>query len=235
MRAKTLRVLEPLTLVICMALIVLTAVFDIEQTAILSLFIVTVALIPFFMRFEHSKPKPRDIIPIVVLSVIAALGRTIFAMIPNFQPVTAIVIVAGIVFGSQSGFLTGALAALASNMFLGQGPWTPWQMLCWGLAGYLAGVLQHTVLFKKNIFIFIYGFIISWVFGWIMNIWFIIGFIDPINWETILSAYAASVYFDLSHAVSTVLFLALILVPWRKKLDRIKIKYGLVNDYERED
>lgn len=78
---------------------------------------------------------------LVVLAALAAAGRILFAPIPDFKPVSAIAIIAGVVFGRKSGFMVGALAALASNFFFGQGPWTPWQMYAWGLVGYGARLL----------------------------------------------------------------------------------------------
>lgn len=226
-RLMLLKILQPVVLILCTVLIVLAAVFRIEQTALLSIIIVMLAMVPFFLRFERLRPKPRDIVPIVVMCVVAALGRAAFTFLPNMQPVTAIVIVSGIVFGSQAGFLTGALAALTSNMFMGQGPWTPWQMLAWGLIGYAAGLLQRTVLFRKDWTIYVYGFTVSWLFGWFMNLWHIIGFVQGSIWEAFAVVYASSSYFDLMHAISTVIFLVLILVPWRKKLFRIKQKYSM--------
>lgn len=232
MHSRLSKIMQPMVLILSAALLVLTALLQVEQIALISIVIVVFAMTPFFLRFEYSKPKPRDIVPIVVLSVIAALGRTIFAFVPNFQPVTAVVILTGIVFGSQAGFLSGALSALVSNMFLGQGPWTPWQMLAWGLAGFLAGAMQKTWVFKKNISVYIYGFMISWFFGWLMNVWHVIGFVHPVTWKAIIGVYAASSYFDFSHALSTVICLVLILNPWRKKLCRIKRKHGIVSGDE---
>jgi len=219
---------EPLILALTPVLLFLTAILDVEQTAILTIGIGVMALLPFLLRFEKRRPQARDIVPLVVLSVIASLGRVVFVAIPSFQPVSAIVIVSGLAFGPQAGFVTGALSAIVSNIFLGQGPWTPWQMFCWGILGYLAGALNRTRLFRHRLAIYIYGFIGGFVFGWIMNVWFVIGFVKPITTETVLAAYVASFLFDLSHAVSNVLFLGAILVPWKKKLDRIKLKFGLI-------
>ena len=179
------------------------------------------------LRFEKLKPKPREIVPIVVLSVVATLGRALFTFAPNIQPVTAIVIIAGIVFGSQAGFVTGALCALASNMIMGQGPWTPWQMIAWGLIGYIAGVMESTPVFKSKVIVLIYGFVVSIIFGWIMNLWNVYGFVEDASWGAYLTSCGLSFYFDLMHAASTVAFLLLILLPWKKKLLRIKEKYGM--------
>ena len=69
---------------------------------------------------------------VAALAALAALGRDAFAAVPDGKPITAIVLVTGVAFGPAPGFATGALAALASNVLLGEGPWTPWQMLGWG-------------------------------------------------------------------------------------------------------
>ena len=182
------------------------------------------------------------------MAALAAAGRIIFAPIPNFKPVTAICIVAGIMFGRHAGFAVGALAALASNFVFGQGPWTPWQMYAWGMAGYFAGVLADANLFgtksepiqseqtnplqrqpvlKNQVFLYAYGAIASFLYGFILNTWTIGGFIQPFTWQAALLAYSAGLPFDIIHAVSTVTFLAIIMIPWSRKLSRIKQKYSL--------
>ena len=94
-----------------------------------SLIVVVAAMLPFFMMFEGRKPKAREIMVISVLAAIGVAGRAAFFMVPSFKPVAAIVILTGISFGGEAGFLVGSLTMLISNMFMGQGPWTPWQML----------------------------------------------------------------------------------------------------------
>lgn len=228
-RHIALKIAEPAAILLSIILLVLTAAFGVEQTALFSIVIVVAAMVPFFLRFEKQNPRPRDIVPIVVLTVIAALGRALFTFAPNIQPSTAVIIVVGIAFGSQAGFLTGALTALTSNLIMGQGPWTPWQMLAWGLVGWIAGLLQRTTVFKKSIPVTLYGFIASFVFGWVMNIHSVFWFGEDTTWQVYISSCVLSFYFDLMHAISTTVFLTLILVPWRKKLGRIKQKYGIQN------
>ena len=116
----------PLVLGVC-------AYFQVEQGALLTVVVAFAAVGVFFASFEASRPALRQIMPTVVLAALAAAGRMLFAPVPDFKPVSAICILAGAVFGRRSGFLVGALAALVSNFFFGQGPWTPWQMYAWGL------------------------------------------------------------------------------------------------------
>ncbi len=220
-------ILEVSTLILLPVFMILCAYFEIRQTALLTLTAAILANVPFFINFEKSRPKPRHILPIVVMSALATAGRILFAPIPHVKPVSAIVIVTGIAFGRRSGYLTGALTALASNMFMGQGPWTPWQMFAWGLIGYLAGVMASRNLFRYRWVVYVYGFVSGLLFGLIMDSWHIISFVSPLTWLSALAAYGAGFFFNLAHSIATVVFLVPILSPWTKKLMRIKSKFGL--------
>lgn len=223
---------EPRTLALLYFLAVPAALaaciyWQIEQTALLSTVIVLASLVPFFVRFERARPRPRDFMPVVVLTALSVTGRLLFAALPNFKPVSAIVILAGLCFGKHSGFLTGALSALVSNLFFGQGPWTPWQMYAWGLMGYAAGALGRTKLGEKPWAVLSYGAVASFGYGFLLNTWYLFSFLQPVSWPVAAAAYGAGAVFDISHALSTVAFLSLTLWPWRKQLTRIRQKYGL--------
>jgi prenyltransferase beta subunit len=99
--------------------------------------LVALAVALAFWWYERSRPPAKLVALVATLAALAALGRDAFAAVPDVKPTTAIVLVAGIAFGAGPGFAVGALAALASNVLLGEGPWTPWQMLGWGAAGVL--------------------------------------------------------------------------------------------------
>lgn len=210
------------------ASLLLCAVFDIDQSALLTLVVALAALAVFFVSFERSRPALRQIMPTVVLGALAAAGRILFVPFPDFKPVSAICIIAGSVFGRKSGFLVGAIAALASNFFFGQGAWTPWQMYSWGLIGYLAGCLERAGVFNRTPALLACGFLSAMLYGLILNGWFVIGFVHPIIWESVLAAYAAGFPLDCVHGIATVVFLAVLYTPWRKKLQRIKRKYDLL-------
>nr|WP_197714755.1 DUF6580 family putative transport protein [Maliibacterium massiliense] len=224
-----LKVAEPLALLGVPIVLVLCALLRYENTALLAGAVAALALVPFFLRFEKQRPRPRDIMPIVVLAAVAVAGRALFGAFPNFKPVSAIVIVGGVCFGSQSGFLIGALAALASNMVFGQGPWTPWQMYAWGLMGYVAGTLAARGWLARTSQAVCYGVVASFLYGLLLDSWYILGFITPINWPAAAAAYGAGMLFNATHALSTAVFLLLIYQPWRRKLARVRDKYGLRN------
>jgi len=193
---------------------------------------IILSMLPFLLRFENRLPKPRELVPIAVLAAAAALGRVIFAALPNIKPTSAIVIVAGMAFGPEAGFMTGATAALASNMFFGQGPYTPWQMFAWGAMGFAAGLLRNKLSSRPAVCAF--GFAWGFLFGWIMDIWMLVGFLGEFSLKSALLVFSSSFYFDLTHAVSNVVFLLAIAGPFIKILGRVKIKYGLIDPGERE-
>ena len=196
----------------------------------ISLLIILEAMIPFFMVLESRKPKARELIVISVLCAIAVTGRAAFFMLPQFKPVVALVIIAGVCFGGETGFLVGGLTGFISNFFLGQGPWTPWQMFTFGIIGFVAGILfKKGFLRKTKASLCIFGFIITIViYGGIMNSASVIMWQNKINWDMIASAYIIGVPFDLIHALGTAFFLWFISEPMIDKIERIKIKYGLV-------
>ena len=165
-----------------------------------------------------------------MLCAIAVAGRTAFSMIPQFKPVAAIVIIAGVCFGGEAGFLVGAVTGFVSNMFLGQGPWTPWQMFAFGLIGLFAGILfRKGIINKSKASLCIYGGLSTLIiYGGIMNPASVL--MQPLspNFAMIISAYLTGIPFDLIHAASTVIFLLVLSKPMIEKLERIKTKYGLL-------
>src|ERR671916_2142615 len=99
------------------------------------------ALVAGFAWYERTHPTTRVLALVATLAALAALGRVAFAPLPNVKPTTDIVLFAGYALGGAPGFVVGAVAALASNFFFGQGPWTPWQMVGWGGVGLLGAGL----------------------------------------------------------------------------------------------
>ena len=196
----------------------------------ISLLIIFETMIPFCMVFESRKPKARELIVISVLCAIAVVGRAAFFMIPQFKAIAGIVIIAGVCFGGETGFLVGAVSGFVSNFFFGQGPWTPWQMFAFGIIGFVAGVFFKKGFFRKTkTSLCIFGFLATFIiYGGIMNPASIIMWQDKITLEMIISCYIVGMPFDLIHAFGTAFFLGIISEPMIEKLERIKIKYGLV-------
>lgn len=222
---------DALVLAAVPVVLALAAVSGFAQSALLSLAVVLAAVGLVFVGFERSRPGLRQVMPAVVLGALAAAGRVLFAPLPDFKPVSAICILAGVVFGRRCGFMVGALAALVSNFFFGQGPWTPWQMYGWGLIGYLAGVLADTGLFDRfRPTVYAYGFLSGLLYGIVLDSWHVIGYISPLTWEGALLSYGAGLPFNVVHGVATAAFLLALYAPWRRKLERIRAKYALMGE-----
>lgn len=199
-----------------------------DYLAPISVILAALSIIPFYGKFEKEDLLAEEMVLMAMLSAIAAIGRIPFAAIPGVQPTSFIIIMAATTFGKEVGFLVGNTGALVSNIFLGQGPWTPWQMFCWGMMGFTAGFLKDTCLIKSKAGRCAFGFVWGFLFGWLMNLWFLIFFhAKDITWRVMLGSCVASFKFDLNHAVCNLIFILLFYDPWVKILTRAKEKYGL--------
>lgn len=204
----------------------------------ISMCIIGLSMIPFCMVFEGRNPQAREILLIAVMAAIAVVGRMAFFMVPQFKPVTAIVIIAGVGLGAEAGFLTGAMAGFVSNFFFGQGPWTPWQMFSFGIIGFLAGVIFSKSKNRKGsreaewfhvLTLCIFGGLATLViYGFLMDTSTVFMSSQELTWQSFLAVYISGFPFNVIHAVSTVIFLFFLALPMERKLDRIKKKYGIL-------
>ncbi|SHI73409.1 ECF transporter S component [Parasporobacterium paucivorans] len=193
-------------------------------TALIALAICAV----FLFAFERKRPSARDILPIVIMCVIASVGRVIFSFLPGIQPVTAIVIIMGVCYGPQTGFVTGALCALISNVFIGHGPWTPWQMLAWGLIGIIGAGIAHFRWGRKTYVLAAYGVLAGFLYSMIMDIWTVSTLASGLTLPIVLSVYGAGLLYNIGHAIGNAVFIVLLYKPLSKKLLRLRSKYGIL-------
>lgn len=201
-----------------------------QKFLFISLLVMFECMLPFFLVFESRKPQARELVIIAVLCAIAVAGRAAFFMLPQFKPVIAIVIISGVAFGGESGFLVGAMTMLVSNILFQQGPWTPWQMFAAGIIGFIAGILFKKGLLSRNrIALCVFGFISTVViYGLIMNFASAVMARATNNLATIFSFVITGFPMDIVHGLATVIFLYFCAEPMLEKLDRIKTKYGLI-------
>lgn len=206
--------------------------FDDRKYFVISLAIAVYCMLPFFLIFEGRKPQARELLTIAVLVAIAVAGRAAFFMVPSFKPVVAVTIISAVCFGAESGFLVGALSMISSNMLFGQGPWTPWQMFAAGIIGFLAGILfQKGWLKARKISLCIYGFLATvFIYGGIMNPASLVMTSYAITKRNLLAIYMSGLPVDLVHASATVIFLWIASKPMIEKLERIKVKYGMIEE-----
>ena len=183
--------------------------------AALSLLLVAGALIAAGVAWLEAGPgSSKELVLIATLAAAAAAGRVLFAAIPNVQPVTVIAVVAGVALGPRAGATTGALAALISNFYLGQGAYTPWQMLAWGGCGLVGGVGARFL--RRRLPLALTCFALGFAYDAVMNVWEWLSFY-PHTWQAFAALWVRGISFDVAHATGNLL-LALAIGPELRRL-----------------
>ncbi len=205
----------------------------IREYYVISIVIIIAAILWFLWSFERRKPQEREVVMLAVMTAMAVVGRAIFIVTPQFKPCAAIIIITGIMLGKQSGFLCGALTALVSNFIFGQGPWTPWQMIAFGLVGLVSAIIfngkrEHYA--DNRILLGIYGFLITFLlYGFIMDTSTVLMYTDKLRFSTFMATYLSGLYFNIIHGLSTLIFLLILSKSIFSKIRRLKVKYGMFN------
>ena len=223
------------TLAVFFVLIPLTLFFGSQLSGrsyyITGTLIIVELMIPFFMAFEGRKPQARELVIIAVMCALAIAGRVVIPL-PNFKAIFAIIIITGIAFGPEAGFMVGAISAFVSNFFYGQGPFTPWQMFAYGAGGMLAGFcFRKNWLPRKNWVMAVFGFctVLLWM-GPLLDSSHLFLMMPKITWAAIVTVLVSGFYVNVSQAICTALILFLLGNAILEKLDRVKIKYGLIEN-----
>lgn len=295
---KRLALTAVLIFLVIPALIALTVFLGSKRLYMpLSLLILVMIMAPFFMIFERRKPRAREVVLIAMMSALTVASHTFFHIAFPVQIGTAMVVISGISLGPEAGFLIGAMSRFVCNFYMGQGAWTPWQMFCWGLLGFLAGIAFNRELsedggisnFKKIItplLCVIFSELVAYIsfllwpgndktfFGWRVYLFGIIGLLlavifqkgklktdnltmavftfvvtfviyggimnfaamclsmnEPgslgIGIKALKALYVSGVGYDFYHALTAAICVFVIGTPMVKKLERIKIKYGI--------
>ena len=173
-----------------------------------SFLILAVALAGGFAWYERSRPSSRTVAIVASLAALATLGRIAFAPLPSVKPTTDIVLIAGFVLGGPPGFAVGAVAAIASNIVFGQGPWTPWQMLAWGLVGVVGGLMGIRGRRPRRWELVVVGAALSVGFDWFVTVWMYLSY-TPHTWPALVALYGQGLPFDVSHLSATAILAAL--------------------------
>lgn len=175
-----------------------------------------------FRYFEKSKPSVESLVLIAILVAVASLGRLPTAALLSIQASSFIIIMAGVVFGKEIGFITGVLTAVVTDLFLGIGYWTVFQMIGWGLMGLTAGIFSSKL---ENVYIRAgFGFTWGLFYGWITDL-SMLPFLGALNLNAFLGIFAASIPFDLSHGVTNIILLVLLYNLFKKIFTRAKDRF----------
>ncbi len=204
-----------------------------------ALLLIALTMALFFLSFERRAPQARELSLMAVMCALAVASRVVVPF-PSFKPTMAIIILAGIAFGGERGFLCGVVTALVSNFFFSQGPWTPWQMMGYGMGGLISGLLCRVNLLKRRpqstkdiVWLALFGFLL---------IILLVGpILDTSTYLTVSmkssgATAALPIYItgflttNIPHGAATAVTLVLAGKPLLKMLDRVQVKYGLLQD-----
>ncbi len=185
--------------------------------------------IPFFMAFERRKPQARELVVLAVMIALAVIGRVAIP-VPHFKAAFAIIMITGIAFGPEAGFIVGAITAFASNFFYGQGAYMPWQMMAYGAGGMLAGfIFIKNIIPRKPWIMAIVGFlsVVLWI-GPLLDTSHIFIMMPEISFATVTASLASGFPVNVSQGICTALMMLVFGRPLLEKLDRVKQKYGMM-------
>lgn len=198
-----------------------------EKRYIFSILIVSaLSVTAFLLRLEKNKTDVEKAVIIAVMTALSILSRVAFQFTPSFKPVTAMVIITGMYLGKEAGFMCGAFTALLSNFIFGQGPWTPFQMLSWGIIGVIASMMSD--ILKKNVILTsIMGGFFGILYSLLMDIYSVLWIDSTFVLSRYIALVATSLPVTITYAVSTIIFLLVLSKPVGKQLDRVMKKYNI--------
>ncbi len=187
-----------------------------------SLAVAVLSLTLFLTGFERRQTGERRLVVVAVMTALCIVGR----FIPFFKPVTALTVITAMYFGGEAGFLVGALSALLSNFYFGQGPWTPFQMLAWGLIGLLAGYLAGP-LKRRRWALLLYGVLAGVAYSLVMDVWTVMWYAGGVDLSLYVAAVTTALPHTLMYSASNFAFLWVCARPFGEKLQRVCLKYGV--------
>ena len=191
-----------------------------------SLIAAFLSCIPFYITFEKSKATSKEIMLVALMTAFSVCGRIMFSFIPFFKPITAFTIISGMYLSAPAGFICGSFSALISNIYFGQGPWTLFQMISWGLIGFISGVIGEKLL-EKRIILVIYASISGVLFSLIMDLWTVLNIDKEFNFSRYIIQLISSFPIMIIYSLSNIVFLILLQKPIGKKIKRAKKRYGI--------
>ena len=237
METVTVRPHSPLThkSLVPMALTILVGAFTLYLTfvnqselrtyaALLTNAFMLLLLITFFGRFEETSVSSKEVALIGILGAIIAASRIPFASIPNVQPCTFLIMAVGLVFGPLAGFMVGGTTAIVSNMFLGMGAWTIWQMAGWGMVGFISGLIGKRSKDMSVMKMAILCFALGWMYNEILDfsswVW-----LYNMNVANFVAVFAMGLPFGILHAGGNVVFTVALGKPVMRAFRRFQSRF----------
>jgi energy-coupling factor transport system substrate-specific component len=204
----------------CVAAAVVSALWAAQSpdTAALPVLLVAAALVAAIAAWLETGPfSAKELAVAATVGGVAAASRILFVAIPNVKPTTVIVVVAGAALGLRSGLLVGAIAGFVSDMFLGQGPWTPWHMLAWAGCGAVGALLAP--LLRSRLALAGVCFVLGFAFDFLLDLqgWWSY---YPHTLAALVALVARGLWFDVAHATGNAVFAMIVGPELRRVLER---------------
>ncbi len=212
------------------ATVALSYLFGDRKLYIASVIILILAMVPFFVSFEGSKPDARMLATLAVMSAITVVSRVAFIWAPSFKPMAGIIIMTAMAFGPQAGFMCGSLSMIVSNILFGQGPWTPWQMFCYGLIGFIAGLLANSKILSERHVIrssILSFFMVTLLSTLILDSSSVLMMTTTVTFSSAMAIYLAGIIPNVLNGLASAFTVFLLLKPLNAILNRLKKKYGM--------
>ncbi len=194
-----------------------------------SVIVMLLSMIPFFVSFESKRPSPKELSTIAVMTAVASVSRIAFIYLPSFKPMGGVIAVAALAYGPAAGIMIGAVSMIISNMVFGQGPWTVWQMFCYGMIGFTAGLLgRRRIISEKHavrsaVITFIIDFVLS---GLILDTCSVF-YLRQSAATSVAAIYIAGIPYNMLNAAASAICVFLIIKPFMIITNRINRKWGL--------
>ncbi len=225
-----------IALVVAVLSVIVGGVIGGKAYIVVSIIVVMCAIVPFFVQFERRRPQARELVMLAVMCALAVAARAAFIWVPHFKPMAAVIMISGIAFGASSGFLVGSISALASNFIFGQGPWTPWQMLAFGLCGFIFGLLSDRGIIPKSGFTWRQRVVLSigggafiiLIAGPVLDTSSLFYMVSSVTPESVTAVYLAGLPVNCIHGLATCVTLLILANPILEKLERVRMKYGMM-------
>ena len=197
-----------------------------ERTwALLATALAVLAMVPLLWGFEKREHKASELMVLAAMVAFAVASRIALFALPGVKPVTAAVVLAGIYLGKEAGFATGAMSALVSGFAFGLGSFTPFQMLAWGICGFLAG--GFGALLHRKIPLLAFGALSGILFSAVMEVWTVASVYGGFSPSLYLASLTASLPTTALYALTNVVFLAVLQRPAARIFGRLRQKYGI--------
>lgn len=219
-----------IVIILIPATVALSYAFGDRKLFIASLIIVVLAMVPFFVSFEGRKPDARYLATLAVLIALIVISRVAFIWLPSFKPMAGIIILVAMTFGPQAGFMSGAISMIISNIIFSQGPWTAYQMFCYGMIGLIAGFLAKAKIFSQkhvirtSIITFFLVFVMSTL---ILDTSSLFLMSSTYNLVGLITFYVAGMPMNIMNAIASAITVFILSKPFFAIITRLKNKYGI--------